>query len=93
MITLPRHISFTLEHNPQTAMYTTVRDFVEQGAGEFFEDEWVSPEQRAKAIATNELWTATWYPDTPTGCCVLSASDLDVLLAKLAEIAGEESGE
>jgi hypothetical protein len=34
-----------------------------------------------RAIATDELWTMQWYPETPVGFCVLHASTLAALLA------------
>jgi hypothetical protein len=43
--------------------------------------DWVSDEQKQKAIYTNECWTLQVYPHTPVGFYKMSAADLDVLLA------------
>ena len=46
----------------------------------YADDDWVSEEQKQKAIATNDCWTLQWYPHTPVGFYKMSAADLDVLL-------------
>lgn len=38
---------------------------------------WASEEDRAKAIATNSVWTIQWYPDTPVGFICVAASTFD----------------
>lgn len=86
MIKLPKHIAFELSHNDPERVYETVADRInrEISADYFADDAWVSAEQKAKAIETNSIWTAHWYPDTPVGFHVLHAADLDVLLEALA---------
>ncbi|WP_020474177.1 hypothetical protein [Zavarzinella formosa] len=77
----PKHAaSLHLEHNTHKAYYLTVKQSIEQHDHGFRDDDWVSEEQKQKAISTNECWTLQWYPDTPGGFCLLSAADLDVLL-------------
>lgn len=81
----PKHeASLTLAHNEHKSYYRTVAEAVERE--DFGYKDWVSEEQKAKAIETNECWTLQWYPHTPVGFCLLSAADLDVLL----EAAGKE---
>lgn len=76
----PEHkASLHLEHNEHKAMYQTVAVYLEENDW-FKDDEWVSPEQKQKALDTNELWRLQWYPDTPIGFYTLMAADLDVLL-------------
>lgn len=59
---------------------------IARGDHSYEEVHWVNPEQRQKAIDTNECWHLQWYPSTPAGFCLLSAVDLDVLLeAALAD--------
>lgn len=78
----PKHdASLHLTHNDHKSYYLTVAQSIEQGDHGYRDDDWVSPEQRQKAIDTNECWTLQWYPDTPVGFCLLSAADLDVLMA------------
>ncbi len=80
MIKFPRHAaSLTLTHNDHKTNYETVAEYCEGGHW-MPDDDWLSPEQKAKAIATNEMWEMQWYPDTPVGFCKVAACDLDVLL-------------
>lgn len=77
----PRHAaSLHLTHNDHKSYYQTVAESIEQGDHGYKDDDWVSAEQRQKAIDTNECWTLQWYPDTPVGFCLMSAADLDALL-------------
>lgn len=86
MIDLPAHeAGLHLTHNVHKNYYRTVKELVEEDDHGYAEDDWVSPEQRQKAIETNECWTLQWYPHTPVGFCLLSAADLDVLLAAARE--------
>lgn len=75
---LPAHIACALTHNEHRLHYQTVQGAIDDHLYE--EEDWVSAEQRAKAIATNDCWTLHWYPDTPVGFCESIAADLDVLL-------------
>lgn len=76
----PEHkAGMTLSHNEHLGYYQTVAQSVEQGDHGY--KSWVSDEQKQKAIATNECWTLQWYPRSPVSFCILSAADLDVLLA------------
>jgi hypothetical protein len=73
----PHKGSLHLTHNDHRNNYETV----EQWAGYNREShDWVSEEQKAKAIATDSVWVLQWYPDTPVGSHALVAADLDVLL-------------
>lgn len=82
----PKHeASLHLTHNQHKAYYRTVAELIEEGGFGCEAEEWVSEEQKQKAIATNDFWTLQWYPDTPVGFCVLSAADLDALLEAAAE--------
>lgn len=77
----PRHdAGLTLTHNEHLGSYETVaQSIADEGFG-LGSDDWVSEEQKQKAIDTNEVWTLQWYPSTPVGFNILSAADLDVLL-------------
>jgi hypothetical protein len=79
MLKLPEHkASLTLSHNEHKSYYRTVAQSIADEDHGF--SDWVSEEQKNKAIATNDCWTIQWYPDTPVGFFILSAADLDVLL-------------
>jgi hypothetical protein len=75
----PEHLSLTLSHNEHKNYYQTVAESI--AAGDHGYDCWVSDEQMQKAITTDECWTLQWYPITPIGFNILSAADLDVLMA------------
>ncbi len=68
-------------HNDHLNGYLTVAESVEREEHGCRDEDWVSEEQKQKAIETNDFWYIQWYPDTPVGFYVLSAADLDVLLA------------
>lgn len=81
MIEWPKHeVSLHLFHNDHKSVYQTVAESIEQGDHGYRDDDWVSDEQKQKAIATNECWMLQWYPRTPVGFNLMSAADLDVLL-------------
>lgn len=78
----PEHAaSLTLHHNEHKSVYQPVAEWIaEQEQGDNCWFEWVSPEQRQKAIDTDSVLTLQWYPNTPVGFNALAAADLDVLL-------------
>jgi len=81
MIEWPRHeASLHLTHNQHKDYYRTVAEAIEDGDHGYQADNWISEEQKRKAIETNECWTLQWYPDTPVGFHIMSAADLDALL-------------
>lgn len=81
---IPKHIRFALEHNEFASNYKTAAETITSG-DDYYNDGWISEEQKQKAIETNSIWTAHWYPNTPIGFCLIHAADLDVLLAALEE--------
>lgn len=77
----PKHeASLHLTHNDHKSYYRTVAEAIEDGDHGYKAEDWISPEQRQKAIDTNECWTLQWYPNTPVGFYILSAADLNALL-------------
>ena len=74
----PHKASLYLTHNEHLSNYETVAQAIEDG--DFGMRDWVSEEQKQKAIAANDCWILQWYPDTPIGFYVRAAADLDVLL-------------
>lgn len=81
------HTSLTLGFNDGNACnYLPVGKYLETyGESAEGHTDWVSDEERAKAIATNSWWCAQWYPNTPVGFQSVSAASLPVLVAALAE--------
>lgn len=73
------HVNF----NEHAVYYETAEDWLsdqDDGKKECW-FEWVSPEERAKAIAADSIWTCQWYPKTPVGFCALAASSYEALMA------------
>lgn len=75
---LPPHAcGFYLTHNEHRDYYESVEQWDElRGNGD-----WVSEEERAKAIAADELWEIQWYPSTPIGFFRVLGSSLTAVLA------------
>lgn len=83
---LPKHnCDLILTHNTHKSYYQTVEQFEQDFESHFGKLDWVSEEQRAKAIATNELWNLHWYPNTPISSYSLYACDLSELLKAAKE--------
>jgi hypothetical protein len=82
-----KHSSLSISFNDLNAPnYQTVAESAESGMPGWPEDEeWVSPEEKQRAIANNSMWTLQWYPDTPIGFQRLAASSLAVMLAAIPD--------
>jgi hypothetical protein len=91
---LPSHKGgLYIGHNNHLGSYLTAEQAIaeddanrESGTNLF---DWVSDEQKQKAIETGNIWTLQWYPDTPVGFCMMAAADLGKLLAAVS--AGDKS--
>lgn len=46
-------------------------------------EDWVSYDEKVKAIKENSVWTLQWYPDTPIGSCIIKASSLEPIIEYL----------
>ena len=77
---LPKHeCGLTLEHNAHKDVYETIDNYYQ-----FLNDEdWVSKEERERAIALDSVWTLQWYPDTPVGFYKIAASSLEALKVRI----------
>ena len=83
----PHKAGLILRHNDHLNVYETAEDVIlqdEANHGPHGAD-FVSPEQRQKAIETNEIWELHWYPDTPVGFYRLRAAELSALIAAVQE--------
>jgi len=80
------HSSLTLSFNDITAPnYATVKEYNEKWSTDNEPYDWVSDEEKAKAIELNSMWCLHWYPDTPGGFFSVAANSLDVLLKYVKE--------
>ena len=79
---LPAHkCGLYIEHNAHLDVYQTVGERIEEWKDrESSGPDWESEEAKARAIATNELWTIQWYPNTPVGFNWIAAPTLAELL-------------
>ena len=52
----------------------------------YLEDcDWVSPEEKLKAIELDSVWELQWYPDTPIGSYYVAASSLEAIQKHMME--------
>ena len=88
---LPAHKGgLTLEHNPHAVYYQTVADYILEEESRHCPPSWATPECKAKAEQSNELWYLQWYPSTPVGSYALWSSDLTTLLQRAQAISPNE---
>jgi hypothetical protein len=78
----PKHISFTLEHNPNVIFYNTVAEYLDNMS---CPPEFLNIADKDQCIIKNEIWIMTWYPDTPVGSYQVAASTLELLLELVNE--------
>lgn len=74
---LPGHSGgLYLSHNPHRDVYETVATWEAQDhrAGD-----WISPEERERALSTGEVWVIRWNTGTPRETFRLAASSLEAL--------------
>lgn len=82
------HSSLTIGFNDDHACnYATAQMWRDEWGfyGGRFDDriDWVSDEERERAIAQNSVWTLQWYPNTPIGFNCIGASSLSALLTTI----------
>lgn len=76
---LPAHkAGLHIEHQPHLANYETVAEWCESSRYA----QWVSDEEKTKAIDSGEVWVLQWYPHTPIGFNAIAASTLEALLVE-----------
>ena len=77
---LPRYaVSLHITHNDHKINYHSAEEWAATNDEREFA-EWVSAEERARAIATDSIWMVQWFPDTPVGSYVVVASTLEAAL-------------
>lgn len=73
----PNHkCDLILHHNPHKGDYETIQQWVAENKMY----EWKDSESLRRAIATNEIWTLQWYPETPIGFLAVASPTLEELL-------------
>ncbi len=81
----PACVSFSIEFNQHANYYQTAADWLkeEEGRGSNGRPhfDWVSPEERQRAIDTDSIWICQWYPHTPIGFVALAASSFEILMS------------
>ncbi len=78
---LPEHIGMFIEHNEHKMYY----DPIEKAVNDIDDSKWVSPEEKQKALETNEIWSIQWFPKTPIGSYTFYASTLEALFKFIEE--------
>lgn len=91
------HSSLTIGFNDLHACnYQTARQWSEEmgdmDGSQTYNDlrDWVSPEEREKALATNSVWSLHWYPNTPIGFNELLASSFSALITGLTRLTSSD---
>jgi len=78
--TLPQHkCGLHIEHNGHKDVYESVEMYTEI----YKDEDWISLEEKQKAIDEDELWRLQWYPDTPIGFHILLASSFEAIIEHL----------
>jgi len=73
-----------LTFNDFASNYVTAKQWDEE-LSDAFHGDWVSEDEKQKALATNSVWTLQWYPDTPVGFFAIHASSLAAIFAHIAD--------
>jgi hypothetical protein len=82
-----KYSSLTLSFNERNGPnYETVADI----ANEESCNDWISEEEKQKAIAANGVWVLHWYPNTPVSFFAIAASSIPPLIEKALQIMSEE---
>lgn len=68
--------SFSIEWNPHRTNYETI----EQWSSRFLDElDWVSPEEKERAIREDSMFVLQWYPVSPIGFNYWAASSLEAI--------------
>lgn len=77
---LPEHkAGLFLTHNEHKDCYDSIEMFYDP-------NDFVSDDERNKAIAEDSVWVLQWYPETPIGFNIIAASSLDAIKAELEKM-------
>lgn len=67
-----------LTFNDHASNYCSVNAAISDGM--YDHADWVSEEEKARAIAAESVWVIQWYPNTLVGFCAWAASSLSACL-------------
>lgn len=83
---LPEHKSgLYLTHNEHRDVYESIEEFYEA-------DDFISPHEMARAVASDSVWKIQWFPYTPVGSYTIAAASLEALEAFFTtQVAGKET--
>ncbi|RWE37426.1 hypothetical protein [Mesorhizobium sp.] len=77
--------SLSIRFNDHAANYEDAEDYYALIGSEDDISDWISTEERQKAIDTNSVWEIQWYPQTPVGFCRIKASSLAACIGGLTK--------
>lgn len=87
----PKHAGpMFLSHNEHKLYHSTVAHECAEERHGYEDDCWVSEEEKAAAIRTNECWRLQWYPFTPVSCEIVTGHSLDAVLKAAVAVSGAE---
>lgn len=88
LIKWPEHkCNMHIDHNQHLAYYETVESALSSARGShptYDRRDFPDETEIQKAIATGEVWTIQWYPETPIGFCRVCAATLSRALEHAA---------
>lgn len=76
----PSCISLSIDFNEHATYYQTAEEWLQQ-LEELNPVQWVSENERQRALATDSIWVCRWHPITPVGSCEVLASSFETLMA------------
>lgn len=82
----PSCISLSIEFNRHAVYYETAAQWLQNLVDIGQEPNWISDEDKQKAIETESVWVCHWYPTTPIGSYTVAASSFDVLMAFVNQV-------
>lgn len=92
-VKVPTHKAMQLTHNAHFIAGLTVEEAIDKNKDGFEEDDWISDEQKQKAIATDNHWMITVFAKKRGEFFVYSGSDVDVLLEYVSRLDNWRDGE
>lgn len=82
-MTIPKHLSLTIEHNPHKTVYQSALQWF-QDRESLDPDPDYSEETKKQCIAQDSIWTIQYYPDTPIGFHFAVAPNLEELFEQIS---------
>lgn len=77
---LPKHVAAEIEHNPHRIIHQSVAEYLENSQSGGCVIDFVSDEDKARCLESNELWVVTIYPVSPVGHWDMAGSSLELIL-------------